>query len=186
MNAEFSWLGQLNIKYTVCPVFGLLQWVNHYALCKKCCNKAQTMNIKQPPYWFPTFSLGSCQQCTSLFTIIVVSVVSYLDYSWLLIISRQQCLVMKIIWDLGSTHDCIIKCDTCLQRLRKRYLEKDSFDFTTVLSCFLIHYGVQDVFGRNTGISNALVAAHHPNENFWDAVLWLDKINTYHQCIVII
>lgn len=58
------------------------------------------------------------------------------------------------------------------------YLEEDSFDFAAVFSCFLIHYGVQNVFGRNPGVSDALVVAHHPDENIWDAVLRLDKMNT--------
>lgn len=58
------------------------------------------------------------------------------------------------------------------------YLEEDSFDFAAVFSCFLINYGVQNVFGRYPGVSDALVVAHHPDENIRDAVLRLDKMNT--------
>lgn len=58
------------------------------------------------------------------------------------------------------------------------YLEKDSFDFATVFSCFFIHYGEQNVFGRNPGVGDALVIAHHPDENIWDAVLRLDWMKT--------
>ena len=53
------------------------------------------------------------------------------------------------------------------------HLEEYSFDFAAVLSRFLIHYGVEDVFGRNPGVGDALVVAHHPDENIWDAVLRL-------------
>lgn len=53
------------------------------------------------------------------------------------------------------------------------HLEEDSFDFAAVFSRFLIHYGVEDVLGRNPGVGDALVVAHHPDENIWDAVLRL-------------
>jgi len=59
---------------------------------------------------------------------------------------------------------------------RGQYLKEYSFDFSTVFASFLIHNGVQDVFGRNSSVSNALVVAHHPNENIWDAVLRLNNI----------
>lgn len=57
------------------------------------------------------------------------------------------------------------------------YLEEDSFDFAAVFSCFLINYGVENVFRRNPGIGDALVVAHHPDKNIWNAVLRLNKIN---------
>lgn len=58
------------------------------------------------------------------------------------------------------------------------YLEEDSLDFAAVFPHFLIYYGVQNVFGRDPGVGDALVVAHHPDENVWDAVLRL-KMNTY-------
>lgn len=54
------------------------------------------------------------------------------------------------------------------------YLEEDRLDFATVFSFFFIHHGIQNVFGGNASVGNALVVAHHPDEQVWDAVLRLD------------
>lgn len=53
-------------------------------------------------------------------------------------------------------------------------------DFTAVFPRFLVHDGVQDVFRGDPGVSYALVVAHHPDENIWDAVLRLDKMSQTH------
>lgn len=53
------------------------------------------------------------------------------------------------------------------------HLEKDSLHFGAVLAHLLIHNGVEDVLGRDTGIGNALVIAHHPDEDVRDGVLGL-------------
>lgn len=62
-------------------------------------------------------------------------------------------------------------------RQSRLHLEEDSFDFATIFARLLVHYGVQDVFGGNPSVGDALVVAHHPDENIRDAVLWLDKVN---------
>lgn len=53
------------------------------------------------------------------------------------------------------------------------HLEKDSLHFGAVLAHLLIHNGIEDVLGRDTGIGNALVIAHHPDEDVRDGVLGL-------------
>lgn len=58
------------------------------------------------------------------------------------------------------------------------YLQEDRLDFATVFSFFFIHHGVQNVFGGNAGVRNALVVAHHPDEQVWDAVLRLGRFET--------
>lgn len=54
------------------------------------------------------------------------------------------------------------------------YLEEDSLDFAAVFPHFLIHHRVEDVFGGDAGVGDALVIAHHPDEHIWDAVLRLE------------
>lgn len=51
--------------------------------------------------------------------------------------------------------------------------QKQSFDFATVLSSLLVSVGKQDVFGRNSCISNPLAIAYHPYEDVGNAVLRL-------------
>lgn len=51
--------------------------------------------------------------------------------------------------------------------------QKDGLDFAAVLPFLLLHAGVQDIFGGNTSVGDALSVANHPDENVRDAVLRL-------------
>lgn len=53
------------------------------------------------------------------------------------------------------------------------HLEENSLHFGAVLAHLLIHDGVEDVLGRDAGIGNAFVVAHHPDENVRNRVLGL-------------
>lgn len=53
------------------------------------------------------------------------------------------------------------------------HLEEDGLHFGAVLAHLLIHNGVEDILGRDTGIGNALVVAHHPDEDVRNTVLGL-------------
>lgn len=53
------------------------------------------------------------------------------------------------------------------------HLEEHSLDFAAVFAHLFIHHGVQDVFGGDSGVGDALVVAHHPDKHVWDAVLRL-------------
>lgn len=57
---------------------------------------------------------------------------------------------------------------------RKAYPEEDRLDFSTILAPLFLNRRVEDVFGRDAGVRDALVVAHHPDENVRNAVLWLD------------
>lgn len=58
------------------------------------------------------------------------------------------------------------------------YLQEDRLDFAAVFSFFFIHHRVEDVLGGNASVGDALVVAHHPDEQVWDAVLRLDTFET--------
>lgn len=53
------------------------------------------------------------------------------------------------------------------------HLEENRLHFGAVLAHLLIHDGVQDVLGRDAGVGDALVVAHHPDENVGNRVLGL-------------
>lgn len=61
-----------------------------------------------------------------------------------------------------------------MERWGESYLEEDSLDFAAVFPHFFIHHGVEDVFGGDPGVGDALVITHHPDEHIWDAVLRLE------------
>lgn len=56
------------------------------------------------------------------------------------------------------------------------HLQEDGLDFAAVFPFFFIHHGVEDVFGGNASVGDALVVAHHPDEQVRDAVL---RLGTY-------
>lgn len=58
------------------------------------------------------------------------------------------------------------------------YLQEDCLDFAAVFSFLFIHRRVEDVFGGNASVGDALVVAQHPDEQVWDAVLRLDTFET--------
>lgn len=58
------------------------------------------------------------------------------------------------------------------------HLQEDRLDLAAVFSFFFIHHRVEDVFGGNASVGDALVVAHHPDEQVWDAVLRLDTFET--------
>lgn len=51
--------------------------------------------------------------------------------------------------------------------------QKDGLDFAAVLPFLLLRARVQDIFGGNTSVGDALAVANHPDENIRDAVLRL-------------
>lgn len=53
------------------------------------------------------------------------------------------------------------------------HLEEDGLHFGAVLAHLLIHDGVEDVLGRDAGVGNALIVAHHPDEDVGNSVLGL-------------
>lgn len=56
---------------------------------------------------------------------------------------------------------------------RDPHLEENCLHLGAVLAHLLVHDGVQDVLGRDAGIGDALVVAHHPDENVGNCVLGL-------------
>lgn len=56
---------------------------------------------------------------------------------------------------------------------RDRHLEEEGLHFGAVLAHLLIHNGVEDILGRDAGVGNALVVAHHPDEDVGNGVLGL-------------
>lgn len=64
------------------------------------------------------------------------------------------------------------------RRSKWPYLKEDRLDFAAVFSLFFIHHRVEDVFGGNASVGDALVVAHHPDEQVWDAVLRLRTCET--------